>query len=312
MKKLPPILFIILVTVTLSAVLFLPGLSTMFNGPGFSTAIFLIGLFTSHWAIFFPTMPAWIPLVSLPIIWLTQFLVLQFSFGNPDLIRDSLFGGNPLRYSEFLDMGYGGIYRTMIIQTLISLGVSAGLWMGRKHGKFVYRKAGKDLEEQEQVYSFRNRFHNEEPPTFFKYRTLMKWGQTFLGIKKDRILGMINSLRLEDTLVLYDLHVDPEYDEPDMDLNLVQHAIVRPEILTSNISEVVLVLPANINGASNRFASFGFALPGQKDRERLEELLLKARSELFDEWVPFSGDKTILYAVIPENSPEEAIARRLY
>ena len=294
--------YILLLSILQSAVLFLPGYLSMFQGPGFSAAIFTIALFSAHWAIFVSGIRPQTPLIALPVVFVVQWVVLTFAYSAPDWVTLNLYGGDSMAYQGFTDMGYGGLYRTMIIQTLISMVVSVGLWMGVKHARFVIRKAGKDLEEQERVFQFRNRFHTEEPPPFYRYRSLMKWGQTFLGVKKNRIVSMISALRLDDTLFLYDLHIDPEWDDPDLPLKMIHSASVRPEILTSNIKDVALVLPTGQNGSLNLYAKLGFEKPSEADRNRLEKLMQMDFTDRFEGWLPFGEHRELLYAWIPENA----------
>lgn len=295
-----PYLYMLLVIVLQTLALFTPVFSEVFRGPGFSAAIFTISLITSHWAILWPRLKSWHTLAVIPLLAVTEFAVLTFAMisGGESLLT------NPHHPLGFLaETGYEGITTSLLIQTPLSLVVSIGLWMGIKDSQFVVRKAGLDQEEQWNLFTYRMNRLNDDENTFYKYRNLLNRGISMVGSQKRKIYGVISSLRMGDTLYLYDLYLSPDTDRVDLERELIEGLVNRGEILTTSINRVVLTVPDTEDWLARKAPSMGFSeVTDKTEKEQMYEQLDSILKDRYSRYHPFQRIKQYFVYPLPDKN----------
>jgi hypothetical protein len=295
MRSLLPFLWLALVYFGQSLQVILPIFSDDFASGGLSATIFLYALFTAHLVLVIKNIKILYPLYVLPAILFTQWLILTLIFTNSEAFIDTYLGGDPGSFEVLYDMGYGAVTRTFIIQGLLSLMTSVGLWMERKYDTFNIRKAAYDQDEIERIYNFREKFLPEFTPKFYRFRPLFLKGLTLLGVRKQKVFGFMHTLWLEDTIVIRDIVIDPEQTEdPHMVRSLILKMIYRPEIVNSNAKEVILLIPLNNPEIAEEARSLGFKDHIWPDPSLKEGFALYTMSGVDDPWDPFAHIKAAM------------------
>ncbi len=273
---------------------FAPVFSDDFGYGGLSATIFLWALFTAHFIIFIRNINILFPLGILPPILLTQAVLLTLVFTNSDYFIDVLFSGNREPFDRLHNIGYGSIFRTFVIQGLISFAATSGIWIGKKFDKFLIRKSAYDLDELENIYKFRKKLLPDSTPAFYRFRPLYLKGLILLGMKRHRILGLMHTLWQEDTIIIREILIDPDQkDEPDMVRSFIISMIHRPEIVNSNANEVVLLVSGDhpeITESAHRIGFRDHPWPDPALTEKLKDYVITGE----DAWDPFDQVKYAL------------------
>ncbi len=245
--KLWPALYILIGVLLHVGVLLAPtALPFLTDGPahaaGFFWASFLLALF----ALFWPHLEARHLLSLLPILLAAEFLAVSvFPLINPE------------HSILFENEGWSGIARSLIIQGLVSLIVTAGMWMRARYRHFDLRRAGTDREERERLFAWKQQASPEENLSYLRYSRLLSHGVSFIGEQHMRARGGVQAMPRDGVIFLYDLFIAPN-EKPEYRVEILDALLERREL--------------GVTGAS-----LVFLIAGDSGQDRLTEALLGER-----------------------------------
>lgn len=293
-----PYLYILLVIVLQSIVNLLPTVSSMFAGGGYSASFFTAAFISAHWAIFWPRLRSYHILLLMGILVGYQYLTFLWIGMLPPVFQMPWVGILDISGVQYFEMGI--VYRTLAIQLPIYFVVFIGLWIGKKFDRFTIRRAGLDHEEQEILFGFRIQATGEDENIFYRYSALLSRSLSVVGVKRNRIVSCLSSVRLDDIIYMYDLYVDPKWTQEDTDIAMVSKIIESPEIQTSSVNYAAILFPENtpeIEDLKLRLGNLGFTDITESSHDYVVKSINKVNNILhhkYPDWNPFDRIKQMM------------------
>ncbi len=279
-----------IVSILQTVAIFSPAYSDMFRGSGQSAAFFTIALITAHWALFWKGLKPFPVLMQIPIQVVMQLTVIIIA---PYIIPDIV--------AELQDDGYFGIWRSFFSQAPISLVVAIGMWIKKKYEKFQIRRAALDHEEQMKLYKFRMEDSGDLEIDFFKYSSLLSRSLTVVGVLRNDIQASVSGLRIDDTLYIYDHFVSTDCKEFDIDRQVIEKLVNRPEILTTPIKDLIIILRNSSEKFIEGYRSLGFT--DVEDSQQINEIQERLNGLLrhkYESYAPFNKMTGAMHYTLPK------------
>ena len=185
--------------------------------------------------------------------------------------------------------GLEDLLKLFFIQGFAALVGASGLAMRKNQNRPVIRRAARDSEELEAIFSLRQRARREEGLTYYRYVTMLALGFTIVCEERARVTGVIHGMRLDDLVFLFDLVVEPGMEQQ-REETLVARTLTRPEVRLGDVRAIVyLKAPEEKHPA---LVAHGFRATEPEEQEIREFVGRRFSAPLLDQfpdWSPLAG-----------------------
>ncbi|MDH5657169.1 MAG: hypothetical protein OEZ34_14760 [Spirochaetia bacterium] len=205
-------------------------------------------------------------------------------------------------FIQFLDVIESTqMMKNFLMLIFISSLVSSGIWINRNFSEYGIRKGANDLDEVQKIYFWKEKFIPDENCNLFKYQKLLGRSLTLVGTLKNEIVCAVHSVRIDDTLFLYDFFVTPDWREkyPETGRNLIQSLLSRPELKNAGLRICCALVRKELENTLEDYFLSGF-----KEITENDPVLKKIRAEadqvlsnVYSDWKPLGRvDHYLIYS----------------
>ncbi|MCB1327167.1 MAG: hypothetical protein H7A21_18250 [Spirochaetales bacterium] len=256
--------------------MFLPARVPELHGPAHSALIFVLSFFLTLLAVPWPGLRPRDLLVSL----IPTCLLGGLALGMARHVSPPAFGA---------EHGYGDLLKLFFIQGFAVLVGASGLGMRKNQNRPVIRRAARDSEELEAIFSLRQRARQEEGLTYYRYVTMLGLGFALVCEERARVTGVIHGMRLDDLVFLFDLAVEPGMEQQ-REETLVARTLTRPEVRLGDVRAIVYLKGPQEAHPALIAHGFRAAEPEDQDiREFVGRRFSAPLLEQFPDWSPLAG-----------------------